>query len=77
MKVFDDKNIIRKSFTAGQKVLLFNHYLHLLLSKLCSRWYSPFIVYIIFPYRAIKNKDLKNNVTFKVNDQRLKLYLEY
>ena len=36
-KVFHDKHIIRKSFTVGQKVLLYNSRLHLYPEKLRSR----------------------------------------
>ncbi|KAH9801431.1 hypothetical protein KPL71_001027 [Citrus sinensis] len=37
MKVFHDKQIMRKSFTPGQKVLLFNSRLHLFLGKSMDR----------------------------------------
>ena len=77
MKVFHDKQIMRKSFTPGQKVLLFNSRLHLFPGKLRSRWSGPFIVHTVFPHGAIEIKDPKNGVTFKVNGQRLKPYLEY
>ena len=46
MKVFHDKQIMRKSFTPGQKVLLFNSRLHLFPGKSRSRWSGPFIVHI-------------------------------
>ena len=77
MKVFHDKQIMRKSFTLGQKVLLFNSNLHLFPGKLRSRWSSPFIVHTISPHGAIEIKDPKNGVPFKVNGQILKPYLEY
>ena len=77
MKVFHDKQIMRKSFTPGQKVLLFNSRLHLFPGKLCSRWSGPFIVHTIFSHGAIEIKDLKNGVTFEVNGEILKPYLEY
>ncbi|KAH9697871.1 hypothetical protein KPL71_023794 [Citrus sinensis] len=77
MKVFHDKHIMRKSFTPSQKVLLFNSCLHLFPGKLRSRWSGPFIVHTIFPHGAIEIKDPKNGVTFKVNGQRLKPYLEH
>ena len=77
MKVFHDKKIMRKYFTLGQKVLLFNSRLHIFSGKLHSRWSVPFIVHIVFPHGAIEIKDLKNSVMFKVNGQRLKLYLQY
>ena len=68
---------MRKSFTLGQKVLLFNSRLHLFPGKLRSRWSGPFIVHTVFPHGAIEIKDPKNDVTFKVNGQILKPYLEY
>ena len=77
MKVFNDKQIMRKSFTPDQKVFLFNSRLHLFPGKLRSRWSIPFIVHTVFPHGAIKIKDPKDDVTFKGNDQRLKPYLEY
>ena len=77
MKVFHDKKIMRKSFTPGQKVLLFNSRLHLFPGKLRSRWSGPFIVHTVFLHRAIEIKDPKNDITFKVNGQILKAYLEY
>ena len=77
MKVFHGKQIMRKYFTLGQKVLLFNSRLHLFPGKLRSQWFGPFVVHTVFPHEAIEIKDRKNNVTFKVNGQRLKPYLEY
>ena len=58
-------------------MLLFNSRLHLFPGKLRSRWSDPFIVYTVFPHGAIEIKDSKNGVTFKVNGQILKPYLEY
>ena len=72
MKVFHDKKIMRKSFTPGEKVLLFNSHLHLFSGKLRSRWSGPFIVHTVFPYGAIEINDPKNGFTFKVNGQILK-----
>ena len=68
---------MRKSFTPGQKMLLFNSHLYLFSGKLCSRWSDPFIVHIIFPHGAIEIKNPKNSVTFKVNGKILKPYLKY
>ena len=65
---------MRKSLTPGQEVLLFNESLP---GKLRSRWSGLFIVHTVFPHGAIEIKDPKNGVTFKVNGQRLKPYLEY
>ncbi|XP_024042827.1 uncharacterized protein LOC112099637 [Citrus clementina] len=44
--------------------------------KLRSRWSSPFIVRIGFPYGAIEIENPKNSDLFKVNGQRLKPFLE-
>ena len=68
---------MRKSLTEGQKVLLFNSRLHLFPGKLRSQWSDPFIVHTVFSHGAIEIKDPKNGVTFKVNGQILKPYLEY
>ncbi|KAH9681669.1 hypothetical protein KPL71_027055 [Citrus sinensis] len=76
MKVVHDKHILRKSFTPGQKVLLYNSRLHLFPGKLRSRWSGPFIVRTVFPYGAIKIENPKNGDLFKVNGQRLKPFLE-
>ena len=75
-KVFHDKHIIRKSFTVGQKILLYNSRLHLFPGKLRSRWSEPFEVTHVSPYGAVEIKNLLNGSIFKVNGQRLKPYLE-
>ena len=73
---FHDKFIMRKSFVQRQKVLLYNSKLHLFLEKLKSRWIGPFVVKTVFPHGAIETYDPKNENEFKVNDQRLKSFLE-
>ena len=76
MKVFHDKNIIRKSFSPGQKVLLYNSRLHLFPGKLRSRWNGPYIIRHVYHHGAIEIENPKNGDTFKVNGQRLKPFLE-
>ena len=76
MKIFHDKHILRKSFTPGDKVLLYNSQLHLFPGKLYSRSSGPFIVRIIFPYRAIDIENSEDGNLFKVTGQRLKQFLE-
>ena len=71
-KVFHDKNIMRKNFTTGQQVLLYNSRLHLFPGKLRSRWTGPYIVWIIIPHGAVEIEDPKDENIFKVNGQRLK-----
>ncbi|XP_074356421.1 uncharacterized protein LOC141696134 [Apium graveolens] len=75
-KVFHDKSTLRKSFSPGQKVLLYNSRLHLFPGKLRSRWEGPYIVKVVFPHGAIEIENLKNGEIFKVNRQRLKPFLE-
>ena len=58
-------------------MLLYNSRLHLFLEKLKSKWSGPFVVKNVYSYGAIEIENLKNGVTFKVNGQILKLYLEY
>jgi hypothetical protein len=76
MKKAHDQNILRRSFEVGQKVLLYNSRQHLFPGKLKSRWTRPSIVRTVSTHRDIEIEDPKNGNTFKVNGQRLKLFLE-
>ena len=76
MKVFHDKNIVRKSFEPSQKVLLYDSRLHLFPGKLRSRWTDPFIVKKSFSHGAVEIENPKNGNIFKVNGQRLKPFFE-
>ncbi|KAM6546497.1 hypothetical protein CsatB_027233 [Cannabis sativa] len=73
-KRWHDRYLVRKEFQPGQQVLLFNSRLKLFPGKLKSRWSGPFTVIKVFPYGAVELKGESPN-TFKVNGQRLKLYL--
>ena len=59
----------------GGKVLLFNTRLKLFLGKLKSRWIGPYEITKVYPFGAdeITHPDKR---TFKVNGQRLKLYID-
>lgn len=76
MKRAHDQNILRRSFEPDQKVLLYNSQLHLFPGKLRSQWTGPFIVRSVSSYGAIEIEDPTNGITFKVNGQRLKPFLE-
>ncbi|XP_052289053.1 uncharacterized protein LOC127899634 [Citrus sinensis] len=76
-KAFHDKRIFRKTFEIGQKVLLYNSRFHLFPGKLKSKWSGPFVVKNVYSYGAIEIENPNNGVTFKVNGQRLKPYLEH
>ncbi|XP_074352557.1 uncharacterized protein LOC141691696 [Apium graveolens] len=75
-KLLHDKSILRKSFSPGQKVLLYNSRLHFFPGKLRSRWEGPYVVKVVFPHGAIEIENPKTGETFKVNGQRLKPFLE-
>ena len=49
-KLFHDRHILRKEFTPGIKLLLYDSRLHLFPGKLRSRWTGPYIVSHVFPY---------------------------
>ena len=76
LKLFHDKNIVRKIFEPDQKVLLYSSRLHMFPSKLRSRWIDPFIIKVVYPYGAVEIENSENGKTFKVNGQRLKPFLE-
>jgi len=71
-KQYHDKMIVRKEFSIGQKVLLFNSCLKLMPDNLRSRWIGPFIVTNVFPYGVVENQNDSTNKSFKVNRHRLK-----
>lgn len=75
-KKFHDKSILRKSFSPGEKVLLYNSRLHLFPGKLKSRWLGPYMVKTVYPHGAVEIENLKNGEMSKVNGQRLKQFLE-
>ena len=76
VKAYHDRNIQRKTFSTGQKVLLYNSRIHLFPGKLRSRWDDPYVVHQVYPNESIDVCDPKDNHIFKVNGQRLKPFLE-
>ena len=60
LKLFHDKNIVRKTFEPRQKVLLYSSRLHIFPSKLRSRWTGPFIVKVVHPYGIMEIENPKN-----------------
>ena len=75
-KAFHDNMIRGKTFTVGQKVLLFHSRLKLFPGKLRSRWIGPFIVTNVFSHGAVQIKGEQTVNEFKVNGHRLKSYYE-
>ena len=75
-KRWHDHRIQQKEFKEGDKVLLFNSQVTLFgKGKLHSKWEGPFIVVNSSTHSAITIQDNDGN-TFKVNGQRLKVFLE-
>ena len=72
-KVWHDKHITRKEFTAGQQVLLFNSRLKPFPGKLKSRWSGPFIVTKVFSHGGAEVTHPEKG-TFTVATQWLKPY---
>lgn len=75
-KAFHDSHINRKSFEPGQKVWLFNSKLRLFPGKLRSRWDGPYVVVQSWSHGAVEIHNPRSGQTFKVNGQRLKLFVE-
>ncbi|KAM1972879.1 hypothetical protein FF1_019390 [Malus domestica] len=75
-KAFHDKMIRGKTFSIGQKVLLFNSRLRLFPGKLRSKWVGPFVITNVFVHGAVQIQSLKTGQEFKVNGHRLKPYYE-
>ena len=76
LKLFHEKNIVRKTFERHQKVLMYSSRLHIFPGKLHSRWTRPFIVKVVYPYGAVEIENQENGKIFKVNGQSLKPFLE-
>jgi len=75
IKKWHDARLKKKEFKPGQSVLLFNSRLRLFPGKLKSRWSGPFIVKEVSPYGAITICNEVDGSEFKVNGQRLKIYM--
>lgn len=75
-KAYHDKQLVRKEFHVGQKVLIYNSKLRLFPGKLKSRWYGPYVVTKVFPHGALEVHSKEKNQTFMVNGNRVKPYIE-
>ncbi|KAM1980701.1 hypothetical protein ACFX15_037294 [Malus domestica] len=64
---FHDKMLRGKTFTLGQKVLLFNSRPHLFPGKLRSKWVGSFVITNLFVHGAVQIKSLRTGQEFKVN----------
>nr|XP_009770411.1 PREDICTED: uncharacterized protein LOC104221115 [Nicotiana sylvestris] len=75
MKKLHDQNIVERDFKPEDMVLLCNSTLWLFPGKLKSRWSGPYRVVEVFPSGAVEIASEKDSHTFRVNGQRLKLYI--
>ncbi|KAL5697561.1 hypothetical protein ACHQM5_028689 [Ranunculus cassubicifolius] len=75
-KKYHDRQILPKTFTVGQKVLLYQSRLHLHPGKLKTRWAGPYIVTTTFDHGAVEITDPSDNSITKVNGHRLKPFHE-
>ncbi|XP_023740146.1 uncharacterized protein LOC111888245 [Lactuca sativa] len=75
-KAYHDKEISRKTFIQGQKVLLYHSRCKLISGKLRSRWVGPFVVTRVFDHGAVEITSKQTGKTFKVNGHRLKPFSE-
>jgi hypothetical protein len=75
-KRWHDMRVKTKQFKPGDKVLLFNSHVHLFShGKLRSKWEGPYLVLHAVDHGAITLQCNDGDI-FKVNGQRLKLFLE-
>ena len=75
-KRWHDKRIKIKQFKAGDKVLLFSTRIRLFShGKLRSKWEGPYLVLDAVDHIVVTLHDDDGNI-FKVNGQRLKVFLE-
>ncbi|CAN6557334.1 unnamed protein product [Malus baccata var. baccata] len=75
-KAYHDKMLRTKTFSKGQKVLLFDSRLQLFPGKLRSKWIGPFVVTDVFPHGAVQVQSLKTGHEVKVNGHHLKPYYD-
>ena len=68
IKKWHDQKIMRKEFSVGELVLLYNSRLKCFRGKLKSRWSGPYTVVVVTPFGAVT---LKTNYgdEFKMNGQ--------
>ena len=76
VKKWHDQLVNQKNFTKGQRVLLYDSKLHLFPGKLKSRWTGPFIIHDVQPNGVVELLNFKSTRTFKVNEHRLKPFIE-
>ncbi|XP_059429142.1 uncharacterized protein LOC132162951 [Corylus avellana] len=64
-KAYHDKQLVRKEFHVGQKMLIYNLKLRLFPGKLKSQWFGPCVVTKVFPHGALEIHSPEKNQTLK------------
>ncbi|XP_014491984.1 uncharacterized protein LOC106754483 [Vigna radiata var. radiata] len=75
VKFYHDKKLIKRVYTPGQQVLLFNSRLKLFPGKLKSKWSRPFVIKQVYPNGAVELETTDKERNWVVNGQRFKHYL--
>ena len=75
-KAYHDKQLVRKEFHVGQKVLIYNSLLRLFSGKLKSRWSGPCVVTKVLPHGTLEVHSSESNRTFTVIGHRVKPYFK-
>ncbi|XP_038711788.1 uncharacterized protein LOC120005982 [Tripterygium wilfordii] len=70
-KQYHDKKLVRKTFSVGQKVLVYNSRLKLFPGKLKSKWHGSYVIQAVFPHGALELKHPDSDQTFKVNGHQV------
>ncbi|CAM8923641.1 unnamed protein product [Rhodiola kirilowii] len=68
-----DKLILKRQFSVGDKVLLFNSRYKLFPGKFKSRWFGPYTIHRVFEDGHLELVGNEGNI-FKANGQRVKIY---
>ena len=74
MKKYQDQKIEKRDFLVGDLVLLLNSKLRLFPGKLKCKYIGHYLVAELFPRVAVELEN-KEGVRFKVNAQRIKIYV--
>ena len=74
-KRYHDKNLVSRDINSGQLVLLYNSRLKLFPGKLKSKCSGPFLVKSVSHYGVVELITPEGERSFKVNGQRVRLYL--
>ena len=71
-KAYHDRQLIRKEFHVGQKVLIYNSRLKLF----PGNGFGPCVVTKVFPHGALEVHSSENIQTFTMNGHRVKPYIK-